>query len=360
MKSLLSCGFVLLLALTQTSRADEALDNARQAQTKVDHLQTEHMRQMEELESATAKAKVPLFKERGDVVRNIKGFWKSVFVNHPSHTNWVHGQDKEILEYLLDFRVEDIGEYQAGYLRHYKIVMTFTRENPYFEDSVLSREIKGIAQGPGTKVSGIQWLGGKKPQGASFFNFFEEAGGHGEQLLEHIYNDMAHVMRYEFWPNPFSYYDLPTNERFAAEHANHHYQAELDAANDGGIPSTIVTEEIQEEVRKGNTPVRENDTPTSSHSTEDILKMQQEEEARAKKAKEVEDLKGKRAEDAKRADDAAAAKKSKKAEKEAKQAKKETKPKKDSSKSKSASKSKKADKYVDPEGVAAPSDDEGF
>ena len=226
--ALLVCTFAAMLVVA----VDDAMENAREAQAKVDQVTSDMVEKIHQMEVEFQKSKEPLYESRGDVLRQIKGFWARTLINHPSSTNWIHENDKQILDHLTDIRVEESGDGRRN-LHSYKILMYFDTNNPYFEETVLWRAIDGLAEDETSKASGITWRTGAVPTEQSFFNFFENTH-RSKWLPSHFYNDIAHVIKFEFWPNPFTYFDLPEYERFNPASPN--YEAELDAANEGGLP----------------------------------------------------------------------------------------------------------------------------
>lgn len=251
MKSLLLIGWVALLCaiasaedappVTGESSAKDPLEDARAVQQKVDANQEELMHKIQELEAEYRKKADPLAAERGDLLKGIKNFWSTVLLAHPSHGMWIQSSDKEILQnHLTDVRIETISENDIHGLgtSHYRVSLHFS-PNHYFSDSVLWREVNGIAEDDTAKMSGITWTDGSVPSGPSFFNFFEAKNVRPEMMDGHLFNDIAHVFRYEFWPNPFSYYDLPTTDFSRHQQEHEEYLRSLEQANgaEGGIPA---------------------------------------------------------------------------------------------------------------------------
>lgn len=184
------------------------LVEARASQSKIDELTSQMMEEMSKLETQTHKKKIPIFATRNNILKSVKGFWSRVIESHPSHLNWLRGNDREALTYLRDITVEDIAGESDYQLHQYRVKMEFG-PNPFFSDSVLWREIHGSIE-DAQKTSGVHWMAGKEPAEPSFFSFFEDPAARPEQKLDmHVLNDIAHVVRYEFFPNPFTYHDLP-------------------------------------------------------------------------------------------------------------------------------------------------------
>jgi hypothetical protein len=79
-------------------------------------------------------------------------------------------------------------------------------------------------------VSGVNWLGDRQPFEPSFFNFFEKKNQPENHVDPQVINDIAHVVRYEFWQNPFTYFDLATYSELASQAHAHSVQDDDDVA----------------------------------------------------------------------------------------------------------------------------------
>jgi len=186
------------------------IDAARRLQSDADRIGEELTVKMLSLEVEYHKKKEPVLKERNALLKSIPNFWSTIISRHPNHHSWMRGDDEEILKYLIDVEISDLEREEGNYypLHTFKLAMRF-KPNEYFTDSVLYRDIKGHMQDE--TASGVNWLEGKAPVEPSFFNFFEnnipDTRGKSQ---EHIKHEIAHVFRYEFWQNPFTYYDQPT------------------------------------------------------------------------------------------------------------------------------------------------------
>ncbi|KAM9577772.1 LOW QUALITY PROTEIN: testis-specific Y-encoded-like protein 5 [Trichechus inunguis] len=141
---------------------------------------------------------------RNLLIQNIPGFWGQAFQNHPQLSSFLSNQDKEVLGYLNNLEVEDLGLARLGY----KIKFYFGH-NPYFQNKVL---IKEYGCGPlGQIVSRstpIQWLPGHDLQflsqgnsdnSCSFFGWFSNHSSiESDKIVEKINEDL--------WPSPLQYY----------------------------------------------------------------------------------------------------------------------------------------------------------
>jgi len=76
------------------------------------------------------------FQSRGDLVREVPGFWKKVLVNFGIPRGLIHWDEVQVLDYLEDVRLDE----NSGNNSH-KFTFAFT-ENPYFKEKEISKEIK--------------------------------------------------------------------------------------------------------------------------------------------------------------------------------------------------------------------------
>lgn len=202
------------------------LEEGRALQAQIDHSSEELHREMLALELAYHRKKVPLINERNALLKTIPGFWKRVIETHPSHQMWIRGTDADVLTFLEDIQIkeleEDVGEHHSP-LHTFRLELHF-RTNDYFAQTVLWREMRGSLQEE--VVSGVSWLPGMQPsyQGGSFFNFFEKRE-HSPlyQIDDHTLNEIFHVFRYEFWINPFTYFDMPSYADYASQAASYEH-----------------------------------------------------------------------------------------------------------------------------------------
>ena len=183
-------------------------------------------REMLALEIEFHKKKLPLIAKRNAVLKKIPGFWKRVIESHPSHHTWLRGTDIDVLAYLEDVQIKDItGESEIYHspLHTFRLELHF-RPNDYMSETILWREMRGNLQEE--IVSGVSWLPGMQPtyEGGSFFNFFEiKDHNPNHQLDDHMLNEISHVFRYEFWVNPFTYYDMPSYADYASQAATYEH-----------------------------------------------------------------------------------------------------------------------------------------
>lgn len=219
-----ACLAATLVFVDATSRP-EGLSGARLLQANADQLGEELTSKMLSLEVEYQSKKAPVLKERNALLKSIPNFWATIITRHPNKRAWFRGNDEDILKSLIDVVIADTDRDRdsGGFPLHsYRLEMHFA-PNIYFSNSVLFREIHGgLDEG---SVSGVQWMDGRAPVHASFFNFFERSDSIGEgrdRSHEHLRHEISHVFRYEFWQNPFTYYDQPTYHDYQHLSEEHH------------------------------------------------------------------------------------------------------------------------------------------
>jgi hypothetical protein len=203
---------VLLVAaalLIASATAENTVGDARGVQSKVDDLSHEMMQKMMQVEEEINKKKVPLYAERNEHLKNIEGFWGRTIQNHPSHGQWVREADRDMLRYISDISVEEIDP------AHYKFKISMSlRRNPYVGDDTLWLSVNSHDANE-HEASGVNWLGDNFPATPSFFSFFDQRE---PRMDPQAVSDLTHVLRYEFFQNPFTYHDIPTFDELAAQH----------------------------------------------------------------------------------------------------------------------------------------------
>jgi hypothetical protein len=204
---ILAVAVAIALATAAPAHNDLELLEARASQTAIDSATEEMMRRLNELEVEYHRKKIPLFAARNELLKKVPGFWGKVLSSHPSHGAWTSPEDVAMLQFVTDVNVREL-ENDDGHMHHFRVELSFAA-NPYFVDTKLFRDIRGHAFDAQTPVSGVKWMDGKQPGQPSFFNFFESSDIGRPRLEDHFIAEIGHVFRYEFWPNPFTYHDLP-------------------------------------------------------------------------------------------------------------------------------------------------------
>eukprot|EP00899_Mesostigma_viride_P005165 jgi/Mesvir1/1464/Mv14449-RA.1 len=208
-----------------------ALQQLQTAQDKLEKLEEELDDEVFKIQREFQKKRVPHYRERSEIIRTIDNFWLTALMNHPILKSLISEEDQMVLRYLEDLSVDD--KFEDGYT----IAFVF-KENPYFENRELVKEIKTRASEE-RKQPVIKWKkdmnvvekvarrleeekkarqakkGGKKrnqpindddddePLESFFAWFTEEPDTFGDD--EEI-NDVGQVIKQDLWPNPVALY----------------------------------------------------------------------------------------------------------------------------------------------------------
>ncbi|CAG9760355.1 unnamed protein product [Ceutorhynchus assimilis] len=156
------------------------------------------------------------FAKRNEYIRNIPHFWVTAIMNHPDISTLFSGHEEEdCLHHLTNIEVEDFNQedMRSGYY-----IKFFFDENPYFENSVLSKEYHLGTDSPYSKSSHIIWKEGvqlgqttldpnckttrkRKLESLkySFFSWFNDN-------VDPFTDDIAEDFKGDLWLNPLQYF----------------------------------------------------------------------------------------------------------------------------------------------------------
>ncbi|XP_012277622.1 protein SET isoform X2 [Orussus abietinus] len=193
----------------ETQKALEEIDGC---QNQIDGLNEKASDEILEVEKKYNKLRKPYFQKRNDIIKRIPNFWVTAFVNHPQIAPILEEEEEDALRYLNKLEVEEFEDIKSGY----RINFHFD-ENPYFENSVLTKEFHLGASA--SQSTPIHWKEGadltkrakdkgpmkgrKRPLGhKTFFDWFMY---HGDPSSD----DIAELIKDDMWPNPLQYYLVP-------------------------------------------------------------------------------------------------------------------------------------------------------
>jgi len=189
------------------SKAIEAIDAV---QNQLEDLSDQASQEILKVEQKFNALRKPHYEKRAQVISQIPNFWATVFLNHPQMSAILCEDDEVALQSLTKVEVEEMeGDVKSGY----KIIFYFG-ENPYFENTELTREVNQ-AEPDQSKSTEITWKPGKNivkgtSDGAagkkrknelqsSFFYWFTKPTDEG-------YDEIGDAIKDEIWPNPLQFY----------------------------------------------------------------------------------------------------------------------------------------------------------
>ncbi|XP_031571319.1 protein SET-like [Actinia tenebrosa] len=189
----------------------EIIDEIDQVQNHIDSLNEEASEEILKVEQKYNSKRKPHFEKRTSLIRKIPHFWVTVFSNHPQTQALLDEEDESALYYMTSLEVEEFEDIKSGY----KIKFGFD-ENPYFENTVISKEFILNENGEqSSRSTPIIWKTGmdltqrynqldmmkgrkREHQPESFFSWFADLADSTDELGEVIKDDI--------WPNPLQYY----------------------------------------------------------------------------------------------------------------------------------------------------------
>ncbi|KAL1553498.1 Asparagine-rich protein (ARP protein) [Salvia divinorum] len=194
-----------------------SIEKLQEFQDELEKINEEASEKVLELEEKYNEIRKPVYDKRNDIIKSIPDFWLTAFMSHPALSELLTDADQKIFKYLSNLEVEDCKDVKSGYS------ITFHFEpNPYFEDAKLTKTFTFLDEGT-TKISAtaIKWKegmgipigvsaeekkGNKRPKTEeSFFSWFNNSQRSGD--LEEIHDEVAEIIKDDFWPNPLTYFN---------------------------------------------------------------------------------------------------------------------------------------------------------
>lgn len=192
---------------------DELLKQIELCQTEIDDMNLKSTEEILEIEDKFNKLRQPFYEKRAEIIKRISNFWVTAIINHPKISRILDEEDEECLHSLKVLEVEEFEDVKSGYRMHF-----YFDENPYFENTVLSKEFHLECL---SKSTSIKWKEGKNilehlragsyrnkkrnSEYKSFFDWFVD----DTDIVE---DKIAMAIRDELWQNPLQYYLVPDLE----------------------------------------------------------------------------------------------------------------------------------------------------
>ncbi|XP_060149124.1 testis-specific Y-encoded protein 3-like [Globicephala melas] len=182
----------------------EALEALKVLQLQLEPVNAECSRQLFRLKVTTLMRRKPYLEHRSTIIQSIPGFWVKVFVNHPRMSAMISTQDKEMLSYMTNLKVEELADPSD-----YRKIMLFFRKNPFFQNEVVVKEyLIEATRYRASHLAPIQWhrrfeeeVYSRRHNNSSlnFFNWFSDHSCVGSSRI-------AEIIGEDLWPNPLRYY----------------------------------------------------------------------------------------------------------------------------------------------------------
>uniref|UniRef100_A0A4X1TPU5 Testis-specific Y-encoded protein 3-like n=1 Tax=Sus scrofa TaxID=9823 RepID=A0A4X1TPU5_PIG len=184
--------------------AQSPLEALKALQFELEPVNKQASRAFSRLKLRTWQRRKPHLEQRSTTIQGISGFWVKVFVNHPQMLAMMSDQDKDMLRYMTNLKVEELRQ-PTDCCK----IMLFFRKNPYFLNEVIVKEYLVNLNGyKACRFTPIQWKQGfereayrrrHRNSGLNFFNWFSDHNFAGS-------SGIAEIISKDLWPNPLHYY----------------------------------------------------------------------------------------------------------------------------------------------------------
>ncbi|XP_033706228.1 testis-specific Y-encoded protein 2-like [Tursiops truncatus] len=169
----------------------EALEALKVLQLQLEPVNRECSRQHFRLKVTTLRRRKPYLEHRSTIIQSIPGFWVKVFVNHPRMSAMISTQDKDMLSYMTNLKVEEFADRSD-----YRKIMLFFRKNPYFQNEVVVKEyLTEATRYRASHLAPIQWHRRFEEEmysrrhnnsGLNFFNWFSDHSCVGSSRIARV------------------------------------------------------------------------------------------------------------------------------------------------------------------------------
>ncbi|KAJ8259995.1 hypothetical protein GJAV_G00175860 [Gymnothorax javanicus] len=198
-----------IVSVKMAPETRQAVAHLARLQMQLETLERKGARQHQRLELKLNQQRRPHLVQRGAIIKDIPGFWVTALLNHPQLSAHIDENDEDALSYMTNLEIENNGMgHRIGF--HF-------RRNPYFQNSVIVKEIHLAVGGSAMSFSNpILWHRGQnltartrlvKGPGASqpYPSFFTWFSDHSCPERDEI----AQIMKNDLYRNPLRYYLTP-------------------------------------------------------------------------------------------------------------------------------------------------------
>jgi len=190
----------------------DSVEKIYEVQNEIERLNEEASEEILTVEQKYNKQRLPIYKKRNEIIVKIPKFWETALVNHPLISNYMNEDDRQILSHLSKVEVEEFEDIKSGYK-----ISFFFDANPFFENSVLTKEFHLCdPQCKSTSVA-IKWKEGKDPTVKAVARGRKRAGLSDSFFLwfsmdDPIADDIGEQIKDDIWTNPLQYFLGPTDD----------------------------------------------------------------------------------------------------------------------------------------------------
>ncbi|XP_036386182.1 testis specific protein Y-linked [Megalops cyprinoides] len=198
-----------IVSVKMASETRQSVALLARLQLQLEALERKAARQHERLELKLNQQRRPHLEQRSTIIKAIPGFWVTALLNHPQLSAQIDENDEDALSYMTNLEIENNG-------MNYRIGFHF-RRNPYFQNSVLVKELHLAPGGTPMSISNpILWHRGQNLTARgrlvrgpnayeSYPSFFCWFSDHSNPERDEI----AAILKNDLFRNPLRYYLTP-------------------------------------------------------------------------------------------------------------------------------------------------------
>ncbi|EFA10615.1 protein SET [Tribolium castaneum] len=212
---------------------DSAIIELESCHNDLDKLNEKENEEVIALDQKYRKLRQECYDRRSKIIEKISDFWFTVFTGHPDLCNILTEEEEDCLHYLRKLEV-DMADNNSGYS-----IKFYFKENPYFENDLLVKEISYKQDKMASESTKIKWLKPqKKPAGKtpgkkrtkdepkSFFGWFSSNDDPANDKIAEIIKD-------DVWANTLQYY-LPDPDMEGEDDSNESSEGEDEGEETNG------------------------------------------------------------------------------------------------------------------------------
>ncbi|XP_057661650.1 protein SET [Diorhabda carinulata] len=194
----------------------KALEEIDVCQNEIDSINEKSSEEILKIEQKYNRLRKPFYEKRNNLISNIPNFWITAIMNHPDLSALLDETEEDCLHHLTKLEVDEFDDIKSGYW-----IKFYFEENPYFENSVITKEYHLDSATPTSESTQIIWKEGcslaqnveaNKPgkkrrhePAKTFFSWFNDN-------VDPYTDDIAEIIKDDLWLNPLQYYLVPDVE----------------------------------------------------------------------------------------------------------------------------------------------------
>ncbi|KAL4842296.1 hypothetical protein H8958_005459 [Nasalis larvatus] len=183
---------------------ESALEELLAVQVELEPVNAQARKAFSQQREKMERRRKPHLDRRGAIIQSMPGFWANVMANHPQMSALITDEDEDMLSYMINLEVKE-----AKHPIHLCQIMLFFRNNPYFQNKVITKEyLVNVTEYRASRSTPIQWCQDYEVEayrrrhnssGLNFFNWFSDHNFAGSSRI-------AEILCEDLWRNPLQYY----------------------------------------------------------------------------------------------------------------------------------------------------------